>query len=130
MISPSWLYEGEIREIDLSRRKSHLMSAPTSHGLYGRIYTVVRLIPWGRVATYGQIAAYAGRCTPRQVGYAMAALRDGAVPWQRVINSKGRISFPKNSRGAMEQRRLLETEGIVFDRTGQVDLKKFGWDGP
>lgn len=102
----------------------------TVKGLYGRIYAVVRLIPRGRVATYGQIAAYVGRCTPRQVGYAMAALPYKDVPWQRVINSQGKISFPKNSRGALEQRDLLEDEGIVFDRTGQVDLKRFGWGGP
>ncbi|KPL19096.1 MAG: hypothetical protein AMJ92_05185 [candidate division Zixibacteria bacterium SM23_81] len=88
------------------------------------------MIPRGRVATYGQIAAYVGHCSPRQVGYAMAALTDADVPWQRVINSQGRISLPENSRGAIQQRDLLENEGIVFGRTGQVDLKRFGWDGP
>jgi methylated-DNA-protein-cysteine methyltransferase-like protein len=98
--------------------------------LYDRIYDIVRLIPRGQVASYGQIAAYAGRCTPRQVGYAMAALRRGDVPWQRVINSKGKISFPENSRGAIQQRKMLEEEGVVFDHTGRVDLERFGWRGP
>jgi methylated-DNA-protein-cysteine methyltransferase-like protein len=95
-----------------------------------RIYDVVRQIPRGRVASYGQIAAYAGMCTPRQAGYAMAALRDTSVPWHRVVNSKGRISFPENSRGAVQQRQLLEDEGIEFDRSGRIDLKKYGWQGP
>ncbi len=97
--------------------------------LYRRIYDVVRRIPRGRVATYGQVAAYAGRCTPRQAGYAMAALRDDDVPWHRVINSRGRISFPENSRGAAQQRLLLEEEGIVFGREERIDLKKYGWQG-
>jgi methylated-DNA-protein-cysteine methyltransferase-like protein len=97
--------------------------------LYERIYDVVRRVPRGRVATYGQVAAYAGRCTPRQAGYAMAALRDDDVPWHRVINSRGRISFPEHSRGAAQQRQLLESEGIVFDRQGRIDLKRYGWQG-
>ena len=117
-------------ETDFSRRKTNSRDASTRSGFYERIYAMVCMIPRGRVATYGQIAAYAGRCSPRQVGYAMAALSHDDVPWHRVINSQGRISFPENSRGAMEQRDLLEDEGIVFDRTGQVDLKRFGWDGP
>jgi methylated-DNA-protein-cysteine methyltransferase-like protein len=106
------------------------MSLSKDRRLYERIYAIVRLIPRGRVATYGQVAAYVSRCTPRQVGYAMAALPYKDVPWQRVINSKGMISFPPNSRGAMEQRGLLEVEGIMFDRSGRVDLRRFGWAGP
>lgn len=97
--------------------------------LYERIYDVVRRIPRGRVATYGQVAAYAGRCTPRQTGYAMAALRNDDVPWHRVINSRGRISFPENSRGAVRQRELLEDEGVLFDHRGRIDLEIFGWKG-
>ena len=103
---------------------------PTSDRSYQRIYAAVRRIPKGKVASYGQIARLVGRCTPRMVGYAMAAVSDDSIPWHRVINSQGKISFPENSRGAMEQRDLLEDEGIVFGRTGQVDLKRFGWDGP
>jgi len=102
-----------------------------SGGLYERIYDLVRLISHGRVATYGQIAAYVGMCTPRQVGYAMAALPSGHdVPWHRVINREGRISFPKNSSGAVEQRVLLEAEGVMFDESGRTDLEKVGWAGP
>lgn len=53
-----------------------------------------------------------------------------AIPWQRVINSQGRISFPPGSPQAAEQRRLLEGEGIHFDRSGKVDLQRYGWQGP
>jgi methylated-DNA-protein-cysteine methyltransferase-like protein len=59
----------------------------------------------------------------------MAALRTDDVPWHRVINSRGRISFPENSRGAVRQRELLENEGIVFDSQGRIDLEKYGWKG-
>jgi methylated-DNA-protein-cysteine methyltransferase-like protein len=65
------------------------------------------------------------------VGYAMAALPWGAgVPWQRVINHKGEISTRSRGDGALRQRRLLQKEGIRFDRKGRVNLKKVRWAGP
>jgi methylated-DNA-protein-cysteine methyltransferase-like protein len=101
--------------------------------IYDRIYAVVRQIPPGQVASYGQIAKITGGCTARMVGYAMAALRgdkdNPEVPWQRVINSQGRISFHGEGFGSAIQRDLLEGEGIVFDAQGRVDLKRFGWLG-
>jgi methylated-DNA-protein-cysteine methyltransferase-like protein len=100
--------------------------------LYDRIYAVAGQIPAGRVATYGQIASIVGRgCTARQVGYAMAALRadDVSVPWQRVINSQGRIS-PRPGQGPIVQRQLLEAEGVEFDDQVSVDFNRFGWEGP
>ncbi len=100
--------------------------------LYGQIYTVTEQIPPGRVATYGQIAAIVGRgCTARQVGYAMAALKaeDRSIPWQRVINSQGRISL-RPGQGAILQRQLLQAEGVEFDAAGSVDFNRFGWEGP
>ncbi len=100
-------------------------------GLHDRIYAIVRLIPRGRVATYGQIAALAGRCTPRMAGYAMAAVPFWEdVPWQRVINSRGEVSARQHGEGDAEQRRMLEDEGIIFDARGRVDLRVFGWAGP
>lgn len=96
--------------------------------LYERFYKVVSRIPKGRVATYGQVAALAGLPRhSRHVGYALAALTDDGVPWQRVINSKGEISgrdYPDAVRG---QRARLEDEGVEFDGRGRVDLKKYGW---
>jgi methylated-DNA-protein-cysteine methyltransferase-like protein len=97
-------------------------------GLYERIYAVVRRIPAGRVATYGQIAKLAGRCGARQVGYALAALSEGSgVPWQRIINSQGRISLRSSGGHDVLQRELLEEEGVEFSLDGRVDLARFGW---
>lgn len=95
---------------------------------YARIYAVVRKIPRGRVATYGQIAAIAGlKGHAREVGYALYALKSStAVPWQRVINAQGLISL-RPTTGGFSQRMLLEREGIVFDAAGRVSLRKFGW---
>jgi methylated-DNA-protein-cysteine methyltransferase-like protein len=100
-------------------------------GVHDDIYRLARLIPPGRVATYGQLAAIHGDCTPRMVGYAMAGVPAGSdVPWHRVINSKGEISFPPGSEGREVQRTLLEAEGVEFDGRGKVDLRRFGWGGP
>ncbi len=99
--------------------------APLGHE---RIYAVAKLIPKGKVATYGQVAHMAGRCTARMVGYAMAALPHGSrVPWQRVINAQGMISARSHSDGDVRQRVLLEKEGVKFDAGGRVDLKVFRW---
>jgi methylated-DNA-protein-cysteine methyltransferase-like protein len=99
--------------------------------LYERIYSMVRLIPRGKVATYGQLAAMVGRCTPRQVGYAMAAVPCGSgVPWHRVINGRGMVSERGGGDGASVQRRMLEAEGMEFDERGRVDLSVVGWRGP
>jgi methylated-DNA-protein-cysteine methyltransferase-like protein len=98
---------------------------------YERIYQVVRLIPPGRVATYGQVASIVGNCTARMVGYAMAALPPGSdVPWQRVINAQGKISLRADSAGNSRQRQLLEEEGIRFDGQGRVNLRQVRWRGP
>ncbi len=91
---------------------------------------MVRRIPQGKTATYGQIAGMVGRITPRMVGYAMAALRGRTdVPWHRVINYKGAISPRAAGDGSLRQRKLLEKEGVKFDSRGRVDLKKVRWKG-
>ena len=106
-------------------------SPPGLPGIHEHIYQIVRMIPSGHVATYGQISVMEGRCTPRMVGYAMASVPAGsAVPTHRVINSKGTISFRPDSDGNEAQRGLLESEGVVFDEHGRVDLERFGWTGP
>ena len=97
---------------------------------HDRIYDVVKTIPAGVVATYGQVAAIVG-CGPRLVGYALASLPAGMdVPWQRVINSQGKISTRRDGAADPRQRQALIREGIVFSLKGTVDLKRFGWDGP
>lgn len=95
---------------------------------YEEIYSIVRCIPSGKVATYGQVAALAGGCTARMVGYAMAATPEGSgVPWQRVINHKGKISPHGFGYGSAMQRALLEAEGVEFDEQDRIDLARFGW---
>ena len=96
-------------------------------GTYKRIYTVVRRIPSGRVATYGQVARIAGIVNgSRQVGYALHALREGtAVPWHRVVNVRGAISL--RGGGDTTQRILLEHEGVRFGAGGRIDLVAHGW---
>jgi methylated-DNA-protein-cysteine methyltransferase-like protein len=95
---------------------------------YERVWRTVRRIPQGRVATYGQVALVAGY--PRQarlVGYALHHTPDDvAIPWHRVINARGAISFPKgSSRYEMQLDRLLE-EGVEFVHD-RVDLDRYGW---
>jgi methylated-DNA-protein-cysteine methyltransferase-like protein len=94
--------------------------------LYNRIYALVRQIPPGRVTTYGHLARQIG-CTARTVGFAMAALPAGHdLPWQRVINSQGKVSPRRHDDGAIIQRQLLEAEGVRFDSRGRVDLSRYG----
>lgn len=99
---------------------------------YRAIWEAARRIPRGRVATYGQIASLAGLPRqPRLAGYALHGLPDGSkVPWHRVVNAQGRIS-PRSSGplggGEAIQRRLLEREGVRFDRSGRIDLSRYQW---
>lgn len=96
---------------------------------YARIWSVVRRIPRGRVATYGQIAELAGLPGhARQVGYALHNLpARSTVPWHRVLNARGEVS-PRTSGDSHElQRLLLEGEGVVFSLAGRLDLKTYQW---
>lgn len=98
--------------------------------LYQQIHDLVRQIPTGHVTTYGQLARMVD-CNARTVGFAMAALANNTdVPWHRVINSQGRISRRADGDRDLLQRDLLITEGIVFDRTGRIDLERFHWSLP
>ncbi|MGH0038452.1 MAG: MGMT family protein [Myxococcota bacterium] len=103
--------------------------SPNARSSYQRIYDVVRRIPAGRVATYGQVAELAGLGGhARQVGYALHSLRgDLDVPWQRVINARGEISARGEPTGEQIQRQMLEAEGVGFDTRGRVDLAAHGW---
>jgi len=99
---------------------------------YSRIYAVVKRIPRGRVATYGQVATLAGLDGhARQVGYALHNLPDQIdVPWHRVINGKGEIS-PRSAGDSHElQRMLLEEEGVEFSVDGRVAMKRYQWKEP
>ena len=95
---------------------------------YTKIYAVVRRIPAGKVATYGQVAELAGlRNHARLVGYALHALAEGsALPWHRVLNAQGRISIRGSPSATLTQRLRLEQEGVQFTG-GRVKLATFGW---
>jgi methylated-DNA-protein-cysteine methyltransferase-like protein len=98
-------------------------------GRWDRIYAVVRRIPEGKVATYGQVAELAGLGGhARQVGYALHALRSGmGVPWHRVVNARGEISLGRLGGADVTQRLRLEREGVKFNARGRIDLKVFRW---
>ena len=89
---------------------------------------LIKRIPRGKVATYGQIAALAGNpLGARQVVWALnSSSRKDKLPWHRVINSKGSISLPKGG-GYEAQKRLLAKEGVEFPRSGKLDLSKYQW---
>lgn len=92
------------------------------------IYELVKEIPEGQVASYGMVASLIPGATARIVGYAMAATPQGeGIPWQRVINSAGKIS---DREGATRQRQRLEEEGVSFSKAGKVNWKAHGWQGP
>lgn len=95
---------------------------------YEKIYSVVKKIPSGCVATYGQIAKLAGIPNQaRQIGYALNHLTDDDIPWHRVINARGEISGRSNPDYERLQRILLEEEGITFSPDGRTSLTRFLW---
>jgi methylated-DNA-protein-cysteine methyltransferase-like protein len=103
---------------------------------YEQVYAVVRRIPRGRVTSYGRIAQMLGRPNAaRAVGYALNALKSDRdpqqkeIPWQRVINSQGRISLPNMDGGAELQASLLRAEGVPVDENLRVPLDLYLWEG-
>jgi methylated-DNA-protein-cysteine methyltransferase related protein len=103
--------------------------ASRNPGSYAAIYQVVRRIPRGRVATYGQVAELAGLSGhARQVGYALHALpASTTVPWHRVVNASGGISLRTSPGAELTQRILLEREGVRFDARGRLSLARVRW---
>jgi methylated-DNA-protein-cysteine methyltransferase-like protein len=115
------------------------VSPPKREEFNRRVWELVRQIPAGKVSTYGQIASLLPpppgmdpksylAFGARWVGGAMAACPQD-VPWQRVINSQGKVSLRPGG-GGSQQRELLEAEGVVFNERDRVDLKIFAWAGP
>ncbi len=93
-----------------------------------RVYKIVRRIPRGRVMTYGQIAYMLGEgYTPRTVGFAMHGADESNTPWHRVINSQGRCSTGRIVLPTDKQQRMLEREGMKFDKSGRCDLENYLW---
>ncbi|MGK7944288.1 MAG: MGMT family protein [Microcystaceae cyanobacterium] len=98
---------------------------------YTKIYKIVCQIPSGQVATYGQIAILAQMHNKaRLVGYALYRVdrQSSDIPWHRVVNSKGEISYSSLRNGSdYLQRLLLEQENIIFDHKGKINLHKYQW---
>lgn len=114
-------------------------SPPDRQVYYAQVWEIVRMVPPGKVTTYGQVAGYIlppggmgasdyKAWGARWVGGAMAACPEN-VPWQRVVNAQGKISLPGGG-GQGRQRQLLEAEGVLFDSRERIDLKVYGWEGP
>lgn len=102
--------------------------AVTSAEINERIWAVIARIPKGRVATYGQVAAEAGFAKqPRRTAYALRMVPDGmTLPWYRVINAQGKLSFEPDSEGYRRARSKLEAEGVVFV-SGKIDFARYRW---
>ncbi|WP_420629725.1 MGMT family protein [Candidatus Leptofilum sp.] len=107
-------------------------------GFFEQVYKVVRCIPPGKVSSYGRIAAMLGHPrAARAVGYALSALRQpekgsytsANVPWQRVVNSQGRISIRHREQTANRQAEILRAEGVEVDENGRIDLSVYLWEG-
>lgn len=90
---------------------------------------VIKSVPKGKVLTYGRVALLAGSPhAARQVGWLLNSMSEAyKLPWHRIINAKGKISM-KNPMAYMEQKALLQNEGIVFLNEDTIDLKTYIWD--
>lgn len=98
---------------------------------FEKIYEVVKTIPKGKVATYGQVALLAGNPRwARVVGYALHKNPQPLIiPCHRVVTRNGEVATSFAFGGGETQRELLENEGIAFEKDGTIDLKKYGWFG-
>ena len=104
------------------------MARVVGPGFHAQVFEVVRRIPSGRVATYGQIAAELGAASvARHVGFALAAAGNARepVPWHRVVNARGEISTRSSGDAELDQRDLLADEGVEFKANGHIDLKRY-----
>jgi len=132
---PSPTLPRKTSKLEASPKAKKPAPLPESVSLWTDFYRVVRRIPRGRVCTYGAVAAMASHPrSARHVGYALAALKEtgknGDVPWQRVLGSKGKNHAAitiKDPVGGAVQRMLLEAEGVEFDASGRVSMERFGW---
>ena len=130
MVIPSVRRAGGERHRAITARVTRTTPAVTRGEVFARILAVVRRIPRGRVASYGQVARMAGLPRhARHVGYALHGLPTGSpIPWHRVINARGAISLRGMDLGAADTQRLrLENEGVRFDVRGRVSFERHGW---
>ncbi|MGL5081379.1 MAG: MGMT family protein [Microcoleaceae cyanobacterium] len=123
-------------KLEVTRTQQHKLTQanPQRMSTYDKIYEIVRQIPAGKVATYGQVADLANLYgKARLVGYALyqVAPEDLDTPWQRVVNAKGEVSHSTVRQGSdYLQRSLLEQEGIKFNTENKIDLDQYRWHPP
>jgi methylated-DNA-protein-cysteine methyltransferase-like protein len=111
-------------------RKLEAMGEKSDIGYRERVYKIVRRIPRGRVMTYGQLAEILGDgYTPRTIGFVMHG-SDDRTPWHRVVNAQGGCSTGRVVLPHDKQQRMLEAEGITFDKRGRCELKAYLWIPP
>jgi methylated-DNA-protein-cysteine methyltransferase-like protein len=103
------------------------MKKPTDFSV--KVIAAIKKIPKGKVATYSQIARIAGKDhAARGVSWILhSCSKSYKLPWQRVLNPKGQISFPKMTANYVRQMNLLKKEGVFFSESGQIDMTKFQW---
>lgn len=116
-----------------------MIRAMIQPNFYVKVYKVAQQIPSGKVTSYGRIAHMLGSPNAaRAVGYALSSLKNPAgdglytsatVPWQRIVNSQGRISIHHREQTAQKQARLLRAEGVVVDENLRINLDEFLWQG-
>jgi methylated-DNA-protein-cysteine methyltransferase-like protein len=95
-----------------------------------KVMAIVKKIPRGKIASYKQIAELAGKPQgARGVGWILNACgRPYKLPWQRVVNSKGKISFPKHTKEYREQKKLLSQEKVKFSPNDAIAFEVYGWN--
>ena len=95
---------------------------------FTRIFEIVSAIPYGYVATYGQIAEMVPISSARIVGFALASLNESQedVPWHRVVNHNGEISLRGRDQ-MLAQKELLTSEGVTWSKQGRIDFEVYGW---
>jgi len=126
----SWATAHRRKATTTSKRKLPQGALPQGDEAVEKICAVIRRIPLGWVATYGQVATMAGM--PRRarlVGRVLQHLDPTTkIPWHRVVNAKGEVSYSLSRNGGdILQRRLLEKEGIRFDKKNRLDLERCRW---
>ena len=106
------------------------MALTNNNSIHLKILTIVSKVPFGKVATYGQIASEASIRDSRTVGYALSGLKhkdNNKIPWHRIVNRFGKVSL-KDGDSMKQQMQLLREEGITFGIDGSINLDIFGWE--
>ncbi len=124
-----YLIHRQVIEIALNILLFKEINVSMNTSFHQKVKYVIKKIPMGKVATYGQIAAFAGNHrAARQVAWVLhSSSRKDKLPWHRVVNSEGRISLRPNY-GYEIQKELLKKEGIKFDENDRIDFKNYLWD--